>query len=119
MVSLNTRLIANATYNDTSDSEGEQRVRRPRKLFNIGIQSLVLSDKLRINADVRGSYGSIDNNASKLEDYETLNLSATYFASTEVELYVRGENVFNADYEEISNYNTPKSSVYGGVRFRF
>lgn len=119
LVSASTRLIANATYNDTSDSEGDQRVRRPRKLFNLGVQSLVLDDKLRINADVRGSYGSIDNNGSQLDDYETMNLSATYFATEEVELYVRGENVFNADYEEISNYNTPKSAVYGGVRVRF
>lgn len=119
IVTTNTRFTANATYNDTSDSDGDQRVRRPRKLFNVGIQSLVFDDKLRINADVRGSYGSIDNSGVELDDYETMNLSATYFATEEVELYVRGENVFNADYEEISNYNTPKSAVYGGVRVRF
>lgn len=119
IVSLNTRITANATYNDTSDTEGEQRVRRPRKLFNIGVQSLVLNDKLRLNADLRGSYSSIDNGGAELDDYETLNVSATYFATPQVEFYARGENVFNADYEEISNYNTPKAAVYGGVRYRF
>jgi len=37
----------------------------------------------------------------------------------QLDLYVRGENLLNDDYEEVSTYNTPKASVYGGVRYHF
>lgn len=112
-------LLANATYNDTSTAAGEQRARRPRQVFNVGLQSMLWDQRLRINADVRGSYNAIDNDGSDLDDYEVLNVSATYFVMPQMEVYVRGENVMNADYQEVSHYNTSKAAVYGGVRYRF
>lgn len=112
-------LIANATYNDTSSATGEQRPRRPRTVFNVGLQAMLFNDQLRVNADVRGSYDAINSNGAELDDYEVLNLSATYFVQPGLELYVRGENVMNADYQEVTHYNTSKAAVYGGVRYRF
>ncbi len=112
-------VIANATYNDTSDSNGEQRARRPRNIFNIGVQGTLLGERLRLNADLRGSYGSVDNDGSALKDYETLNVSAGYQVTPNLEVYARGENVFSTDYQEIGHYNTSKAAVYGGVRVKF
>ncbi|WP_439133219.1 TonB-dependent receptor plug domain-containing protein [Pseudomaricurvus sp.] len=112
-------LLANATYNDTATSTGEQRARRPRQVFNVGLQAMMLSERLRVNADVRGSYNAIDNDGSKLDEYEVLNVSATYFVMPQMEVYVRGENVMNADYQEVNHYNTSKAALYGGVRYRF
>ena len=119
VVSHSLLLYGNATYNDTSDADGNQRVRRPRQVFNLGMQLLLLSDQLRLNADLRGSYDSVDNSGAELDDYETLNLSATYTVVPQFEVYMRGENVFAADYQEISHYNTSKAGVYGGMRLRF
>lgn len=112
-------LVANATYNDTSTATGEQRSRRPRTVFNVGLQAMLFNDTVRVNADVRGAYDAVDNNGLALDDYEVLNLSATYFVQPDLELYVRGENVMSADYQEASNYNISKAAVYGGVRYRF
>ena len=119
MLSERLSLIANATYNDTSSATGEQRARRPRTVFNVGLQAMLLNERLRVNADVRGSYDAINSNGTELDDYEVLNLSATYFVQPGLELYVRGENVMNADYQEVTHYNTSKAAVYGGVRYRF
>lgn len=110
---------ANATYNDTEDPNGDQRDRRPEKIFNVGLQALLFNDSLRLNADVRGVYDNVDLNGEELDDYETLNLSATYFVGEDLEFYIRGENVFSAEYQEALTYNSSTAAVYGGMRFSF
>ena len=112
-------VLANATYNDSEDVDGERRVRRPLWVANLGIQGLFLADKLQLNLDVRASRGSVDNYGVELEDYETVNINVSYDVTPDIELYVRGENIFNKNYQEITDYNTASEAYYAGFRLRF
>jgi vitamin B12 transporter len=33
--------------------------------------------------------------------------------------YIRGENIFNAHYEEVFSYRAPGAAIYAGIRGRF
>ncbi|HZW39800.1 MAG TPA: TonB-dependent receptor [Ignavibacteriaceae bacterium] len=58
---------------------------------------------------------STQNERTTLADYTLLNVSASYkyeFA----EIYVKGENLLNKDYEEIYGFGTAKRSGYAGLK---
>lgn len=112
-------LTLNATYNDAENSEGEQRARRPRLVANMGLQGLFADDKLRVNLNVRGSRSSVDSNGDALDNYAVVSLRGSYQVTPEAELYVRGENLLDKQYQEISNYNTSGAAFYIGGRYHF
>ncbi len=51
-----------------------------------------------------------------LSDYTLVNASLSYDIFKYAQLFVRFDNIFNADYELIKGYATPGFSVYGGVK---
>lgn len=52
----------------------------------------------------------------RLDDYVTVNLALTYRPRCQHELFVRLDNLFDADYEEVRGYGVPGIAAYGGVR---
>lgn len=52
----------------------------------------------------------------RLAPYARFDLRADYKLSETLSVYVRGENLTNAHYQEVRNYGTPGRSVYGGLR---
>ena len=63
-------------------------------------------------------FGRVDGGA-RLDDYDVVDLSASYAIKGRFEVYGRIENATDADYQEVAGYNTAGRSIYGGVRMRF
>jgi vitamin B12 transporter len=112
-------LTGNYTYNDTEDSSGLQRVRRPEHLANIGFTWQGMDDRLLFGMNVRGSYDSMANDGTSLDDYEVVDINASFEILKGLELYGRVENLLDEEYEEIITYNTSGTAGYVGVRYSF
>ena len=52
----------------------------------------------------------------KLPPYARFDLYAEYRLNQTFSIYMRGENLTNARYEEVMNYGTPGRSAYAGVK---
>lgn len=115
-------LSGNYTYNETENSTGESRIRRPEHLANIGIDWRGLDDKLSLGFNVRGSYSatnSVFGEIVDLDDYEVVDINASYEILQGLQIYGRVENLLDEDYEEITNFNTTGTAAYAGVRYSF
>ena len=58
-------------------------------------------------------------NAQPVGSFEVVNLAVNYDFSDQFQAYVRVDNLFDEDYEEILYYGTPGRSVFGGIRANF
>ena len=65
------------------------------------------------------SRDSIDVGGVALDDYEVLDLGASFDLGDEIELHARIENATDESYQEVSGYNPAGRSAYAGVRVRF
>jgi vitamin B12 transporter len=54
-----------------------------------------------------------------LESYTLLNAAGFYDLFESLQLFLRLDNILNADYETIKGYGTPGFSIFGGIRARF
>lgn len=116
------RLSANMTFNDTERPNGLQRLRRPEKLVNFGLNYRSSNQKLRINAFYRASRDSIDEQFGTplpLDDFEVLDISASYKISDQFEIYGRVENALNERYQEVIDFVSPDRASYIGIRVNF
>jgi vitamin B12 transporter len=122
-VGENFEIIANWTGNDAKDSVGNQRVRRPETLANLGLNYISTDEDFRFMVNYRISRDAVDQifglGFVPLDDYEVLDLSAAYRVNDSVEIYGRLENALDQTYVEITDYFTAERAVYGGVRLRF
>jgi vitamin B12 transporter len=112
-------LTGNYTYNDTENDAGDTRVRRPKHLANLALRYLHSGGKLSAQLNVRGSYDSVDIDGSSLDDYEVVNLSASYSLVSGLKFYGRIENLLDQDYQEVPTYNSSGVAGYAGVRYSF
>jgi vitamin B12 transporter len=112
-------LSGNYTYNDTEDAEGNQRVRRPEHLANVGLNWRGLDDRLTLGLHLRASYDAVDSDGSDLDDYEVLDVNASYELFRGLEVFGRVENLLDEDYEEVPTYNTGGAAGYAGLRYSF
>ena len=117
--SNNFTLLANLTYNDTENSDGNQRIRRPEKLANLGLRWIALDGRLNLNGNWRLAKDSVDSGQIPLDDYDIVNLTASFNVSDLVEVFARAENILDEDYVEVTGFNTAGAAFYGGVRLQF
>jgi vitamin B12 transporter len=54
-----------------------------------------------------------------LDDYVLASFNLGYRILPQLELFVRAENGFGADYQDVVGYNTPGRTVYAGLRVAF
>ena len=108
---------ANFTYNDTTQTDGSQRLRRPTRLANVGVN--YTDNKLTLNANVRYVGGFVDIGNVALDDYTILDISARYAISDALEVFARIENAFDEDYQDLINFNTSGAAPHIGVRYQF
>ena len=116
------RLRSNYTYNDTERPNGLQRRRRPETLINLGLSYTGMNDRLNINGYYRVSRDAIDEVGATLIDldnFEVLDISASYRVNDSISVYARLENAFDEDYEEITDYFSPDRAAYIGIKFNF
>ena len=109
----------NYTFNDTSDSSGEQRARRPEQLFNLGVKWQSTSDRFALGMNIRGAYDAVSTSGESLDDYEVLDLSADWRVINTLHLFGRVENLTDEDYAEVEGFNVSGTAGYVGVRYSF
>lgn len=112
-------LTGNYTYNNAEDPNGDQRLRAPKHLANLGVSYRPREGKLSISLNIRSSQDAVDGFGVEIDDYEVVDLSARYRIMDALEVFARVENLFDEDYEEIPTYNTSGTAGYAGVRYSF
>ncbi len=77
----------------------------------------------QVNVDYRFVGGRNDDAANtrnlRSGSFGVVNLSATYEATKNVQVFGRIDNLFNQQYEEILSFGTPIRSVFGGLKFTY
>lgn len=63
-------------------------------------------------------FSDIDNTV-KLGDHTVANLATWYEVNSQLEFFVRIENLFDREYEEVAGFGTPGRAGYGGVQMTF
>lgn len=112
----NLRMTANYTYNDTSDTSGVQRIRRPEHLANIGLNYQF--NALQLAGHLRWVDGIVDAGV-ELDSYQVIDVSARYQFTEQLTGFARVENALDEDYQDITAFNTPGAAVHAGVKFQF
>ena len=116
-------VYSNYTYNNAKDSSGEQRSRRPRHSANLGFSHVALNGKLNSSIDARYAANAKNDifglGLVDLDDYHVVNINIRYALLPELELYARGENILQENYQEVTGYNTAGAAIYGGLRYTF
>lgn len=77
------------------------------------------AEKWTISANARVVADTLDTGNFKLDDYVLVDAKLAYQASESTELYVRGENLLNQNYQTARGYGTPPLGVFAGVKARF
>jgi vitamin B12 transporter len=115
-------LDGNYTYNDTEDAAGATRLRRPEHLANLGINWRGMEGKMVLGLNVRISRDAVDVDGGArvdLDDYEVVDINASYEILQGLHIYGHVENLLDEDYQEVTNYNTSGTAAYAGVRYSF
>jgi len=112
-------LANNYTYTDTQDFDGEQRRRAPKHLGNIGLLITPWDDRLQININYRIARDIADEFGASLDDYEVLDIAASYQVLDDLQVFARVENATDEEYQDIPNYRTSEIAGYAGVRVSF
>ena len=112
-------LTANYTFNNTETAAGQSRPYRPEHLANLGLSWRTLADTLVLGAAWRLSQDAEDVDGSQLDDYQLLELSASYQLLPSLQLFGRLENALDEDYQEVPTYNTSGAAGYAGVKYTF
>ena len=109
------------TYADANYGDGVEAERVPRNTYSLLANWNSLEGKLNLNATTlyTSSQYSLRGDAAKMPSYVVVNLAARYKISDSHTLWMRVDNLFDRDYEEVATYQTPSLSAYGGIRFEF
>ena len=115
--------LANVTTNDTADTTNQQRLRRPKRFGNFGIQ-YASSDQLHVLVNARFARDAVDIDTFtfspvRLPDYTVLDASMSYSFSKTFDVHARIENLADERYVEAVGFNTAGRAGYVGVRVRF
>jgi len=115
-------LSGNYTYNETERPDGTQRLRRPEHLANLGLRYTSSDQRWHVNGFYRIARDAIDEvfgAPAPLEDYEVLDITASYAFSDSIEIFARMENATDASYAEVIGFRAPERASYLGFRLEF
>jgi vitamin B12 transporter len=116
---------ASYTYTDAHNSVGNQEVRRPPHSAAIEATARFLDNKARLTVGVNYNGSRQDfvftptgTVQGTLPGATVVRGQFSYDATPYATWFVRAENLFNAQYEEVFSYRMPGFAVYGGVKLR-
>ncbi len=119
------RVAAAYTHLDAEENNAEE-VRRPESIASVNVAWRASDDRVGAALTVRYNGEMLDNNFTStggprvlLPAFTLVNLSADMRIRDDVELYVRGENITDEEYEEVYTYRSPGSAFYVGLRAGF
>lgn len=124
------RLDAAYTFMNGQDASGTELILRARHIasFNANYAFDLLDRRASVNLGVRYNGKQNDNvfdnffpiqiRTVTLDSFTLVNLSASYEVNDGVELFVRGENLLDDDYQEVFGFGTPGISGFAGIRIK-
>ncbi|MCC3306183.1 TonB-dependent receptor plug domain-containing protein [Sneathiella sp. HT1-7] len=127
----NIRFDASYTYTNGKDAIGTALVRRPKHIaslignysFDVMERPANLNLSLQYNGKqsdiVYDSYFPVATRTVDLDSYTLVNLAASYEFAEGAEVYMRGENLLNEDYQEVYGYGSPGISFFAGLHIKF
>ena len=122
------RFDASYTYTKGEDPDGKELIRRARHIasFNANYGFEVFDRPGNVNLGYRyngrqddtvfDSFFPVQTRTETLDAYSLLNLSVSYEVWRGVEIFARGENLLNDDYEEIFGFGSAGAAGYAGVQ---
>jgi len=112
-------LTGTYTYTDTKDREKEQQLpRRPRNRTTLGINTQPL-EKLNVNLTGVMVRDRINSDGKEMDNYWSVDQVTRYDITRSMTAYVRFENLFDYDYEEVTGFGSLGFTAYGGLEFKF
>lgn len=109
-------LFLSVSFTHTEDGNGNrvQKVPESDLIFSAGVK---LESGLSLNGSIQRVSGLED--FVSLPDYSLVSVRASYPFTKSVDIYLRGENLFDADYETASGYQTSGRVFYTGFKAEF
>ena len=114
---VNESLVLDASYTYTdSTQEGVDEIRRAR---NIGSLNLLwrARDNLTINANAQHNGKQTDIGDVTLNAFTLVNVNANLSATDNLDIYLRLDNLFDEDYQEVFGYQTLGFGASFGLRY--
>lgn len=117
---LNIGLIENLdltfqyTLNEAEDESGAQLIRRAKNKF-----SASLHHSWRNKLDTTVGVFARGSESEGTDAFTTVRAALTYKYNDRLKFTVRGENLLDEEYEEISTFGTPRISGYAGFVYNF
>ena len=116
----NLSLKANYTYLDSEDRDKEKYlIYKPSHKAEATLEYSLKNLSVIADYVYTGERFADSLNTQKLKSYSLFNLSANYSFNPKIKFYLRVENLFNANYEEVKDYRTPDRSFYAGIKFNY
>lgn len=122
------RLDASYTYLHAEDSEGKQLIRRPRHIaaantryrFEIWNRPATLNLGVRYNGPqtdtVFTSFFPVETETVELDGYTLVNAGLIWQLTDRLQVFARGENLLDADYQEVFGFGTPGIAAFAGLK---
>ncbi len=114
------------TYMETEDRTTQSELlRRPRNkagldmAYRFSERGDVEMDVVYVGKRYDNDYSTLPARRVELDDYVVVDLAVSYRIGRHIQVFARGENLLDEDYEEVKGYGTPGRSGFGGVRFSF
>ncbi|MCC5987356.1 MAG: TonB-dependent receptor [Pararhodobacter sp.] len=111
-------LTGNYTYTDARTPNGDRLTRVPRHDLSLGLDAN-LAARWRGGLDLQHVAGRADEFGDSFEDYTVVNARLRYAATDNADIYLRIENLLDADYQVLPGFGTPNRSFHLGVAARF
>lgn len=109
------------TWSVGQDATGTELVRRPKHVASLNANyTFDVRDRPgRVNVGVDFNGERTDVPSAMLGSFTLLKVVAGWRVRPGVEIYARGENLLDREYEEVLGYGAPGRAVYGGLRATF
>jgi vitamin B12 transporter len=117
-------LTGSYTFTDSSDSTGQAEVRRPRHaaagsaIVNFASGRGKASLDIVYNGEMPDTWFKFPAERVMLGAYTLVGGRLSYDVTPSLTAYVRAENLFNSNYEEVFSYRAPGFAAYAGLKLR-
>jgi vitamin B12 transporter len=125
---LTEQLTLSASYTYLhARQDGAEEVRRPPNSASVNLAYAFAEGRGLIDLGVRYNGAMTDNefifatpaDVVTLDAFTLVNLAASYEVADGIQLFARGENLLDADYEEVFSYVGSGAAGYAGVKVSF
>jgi vitamin B12 transporter len=111
---------SNITYTYLDARNQSTNTSLPRRARHQGGFSITNSSitNLLLRTDASFFANRVETNGKSMDDYLVVSALAQYEINKNILPYIRLQNLFDADYEDVRGYGTLGSGVYAGIEFR-